>query len=287
MNILLSKKDKILIAVSVVIYLVALIIIRNIFAHVFLVLPVFLSIALKFYTNKRLPVVRVIMLDILLLSIIFIRVYQLYKIIKTVNRDPQISKSSQIIVPSIVPEVGLSRLKVILPPVGPYCNGCYSGAPGGLTTSPITNNLLISEGQWVSGEYFTPNEEKKWNYIYYVFKNLLPELPQDTKMIMPGSNFFQDVIKIAVNSSQEFKKSDPDNKGNISTYSYKKLSEKINKEGIKIYIFEVRPTFDKDSLNRRDAIFIKNGATFYMMFDWKTKDFDGTFDKIIDSIHFE
>ena len=47
------------------------------------------------------------------------------------------------------------------------------------------------------------------------------------------------------------------------------------------------PTFESDSINRRDAIILKDNQFAYIMFDWKTKDFDGTFDKIIDSIRFE
>lgn len=308
MNILLSKKDKVLISITILIYLVAFVFIQNLFTHVFLVLPFFLSIALKFYTNKRLPIVRVIIFDLLLLSLILIRIYQVYKIIKTIQKNPQTNKASQIIEPSIsLPSkkemkssllLALSatpfsqstevfpKLKVELPPVGPYCNGCYSGPPGGYAISPITKEILIADGQWISGGHFTQTGGEKWNYIYYVFKRLLPEIPQNSEMVLPGGAFLKDAIKLKVNGSQEFEMNDPFSKRKLKAY-YLKLSEKINKDGITIHTFEVRPTFREDSLNRRDAIFIKNGLTYYIMFDWKTKDFDGTFDKIIDSIRFE
>lgn len=128
---------------------------------------------------------------------------------------------------------------------------------------------------------------EKWNYIYYGFKRLLPEIPGDNGMIIEGGSTLKDAIKLPINGLLKFEdKNNPRGEEKLKAY-YLKLSEKTNKDGVTIHTFEARPTFREDSLNRRDAIFIKNGATYYLMFDWKTKDFDGTFDKIIDSIRFE
>jgi hypothetical protein len=176
-----------------------------------------------------------------------------------------------------IPKENFPKLKVQLPSVGKYCNGCYDAPPGG--NSQISENLLVG-GQWVTGGFDTPTSSRKWSYVYYVLKGLFPEIPQDSNLVMPEGNFLSDVIKIPVNKLKEYAKSS-------ANYNYKKISEIVNKDGLKIYTFEVRSTFDSDSIGRRDAIFTKDNYTYYIMYDWKEKSFNATFDQIINSISFK
>lgn len=46
-------------------------------------------------------------------------------------------------------------------------------------------------------------------------------------------------------------------------------------------------TNDSESVNRQCAIFTKDGYTIYIMFDWKEKSFNTSFDQIINSISFK
>lgn len=306
-NILLSRKDRLLIGMAVFVYLVALVIGLNLTSHL-IIFTFFLSILQKYLRDKQIPTLRITMLIVVIGSIILVRgYYQYQQFISGLNND--IGRPSQTIYPSISlppkkemksslilalsatpipqPTVAIPKLKVELPPVGPYCNGCYSGPPGGYVISPITKEALTVDGQWVSGGRLTQTGRERWNYIYYVFKQLLPEIPKDNGTIIERGSTLKDAVKLPINGLLKFEDKDsPFREGKLKAY-YLKLSEKTNKDGITIHAFEVRPTFSEDSLNRRDAIFIKNGFTYYIMFDWKTKDFDGTFDKIIDSIRFE
>ncbi|PIZ21781.1 MAG: hypothetical protein COY49_11980 [Comamonadaceae bacterium CG_4_10_14_0_8_um_filter_57_29] len=84
-------------------------------------------------------------------------------------------------------------------------------------------------------------------------------------------------MKLSINESREFIKLG-------EKYIYKKIDEIINKDGVKIYTFEVRPTFDSDSIGRKDVIITKDGYTAYIMFDWKDPSFDKTFERIIESL---
>ncbi|MCX6731940.1 MAG: hypothetical protein NTV98_00155 [Candidatus Roizmanbacteria bacterium] len=165
------------------------------------------------------------------------------------------------------------KLKDELPPVGKYCNGCYDVAPG------ANRQLYGISGSWVTGGY-DENGGNKWSYIDYIISGQFPLLPKQTGMVIPGENFLSDVKNISLNQTKEYLKDD-------KKYSYKKLAEIINKDGIIIYTYEVTPTFDSDSIARKDAILVKDNHTIYIMFDWKQHSFDATFDQIINSIRFE
>lgn len=222
MNILLSRKDKILIGIAVVLYLVAIFVRLSLIGHL-IVFAFFLKLLQKIFKDKQTPTYRIIMLIVILSIFILIRIYNIYQIVSGWNND--IGRSSQIIKPSIslppkkemksslilalsatpLPksDIAFPKLKVELPPVGPYCNGCYSGPPGGYAISS-TKEILVADGQWISGGRLTQTGGEKWNYIYYVFKRLLPEIPQDSGMVMPGGAFLKDAIKLKVNGSQGF-----------------------------------------------------------------------------------
>lgn len=164
-------------------------------------------------------------------------------------------------------------LDVKLPPVGKYCSGCYDAPPGGMGVGLIG-------GQWVTGGYDKPTADRKWSYIYYIFNGLLPEIPNEIDFVFPSGRSLQDVVKLSINESKEYIKSG-------EKYFYKKINEIVNKDGAKIYTFEVKPTFDSGSIGRKDAIITKDGYTAYIMFDWKETSFDKTFDQIIDSVSFK
>lgn len=156
----------------------------------------------------------------------------------------------------------LPKLIVELPPVGKYCNGCYDGPPGG---NPFVEENEVINGEWVTGGHDTPTTDRKWNYIYYIFQGVFQ------------GKYIKNAIELPINESGEYGKSE-------TKYSYKKIGEVINKNGLKVYAFQVTPTFDSDSIGRKDAIFSKDGNTYYIMFDWKDKSFDDTFDQIINSV---
>lgn len=175
MNILLSRKDRILIGITVFVYLVALVIGLNLTSHL-IIFTFFLSIIQKYFRDKQIPTLRITMLIVVIGSIILVRVYYRYQQFIS-GWNNHIGRTSQTIYPSIslpskkemksslilalsatpLPQSALSipKLKVELPPVGPYCNGCYSGPPGGYAISPITKEVLVADGQWISGGHFT------------------------------------------------------------------------------------------------------------------------------------
>lgn len=171
-------------------------------------------------------------------------------------------------------------LDVKLPPVGKYCSGCYDAPPGVMGVGSIGMGVGLIGGQWVTGGYDKPTTDRKWNYINYIFNGLLPEFSEEMGFVFPGGRFLQDVVKLSINESKEYIKSG-------EKYIYKKIDEIVNKDGMKIYTFEVKPTFDSDSIGRKDAIITNNYYTAYIMFDWKEPSFDTTFDQIINSINFK
>jgi hypothetical protein len=144
----------------------------------------------------------------------------------------------------------------------------------------IGKGVGLIGGEWVTGRYDKPTTDRKWNYINYIFNGLLPEIPNEIDFVFPSGRFLQDVVKLSINESKEYIKLG-------EKYIYKKINEIVNKNGVKIYLFEVKPTFDPGSIGRKDAIITKDGYTAYIMFDWKDPSFDKTFDQIINSINFQ
>lgn len=171
--------------------------------------------------------------------------------------------------PSLYHEEKFPLIYVTLPPKGDYCNGCVDGAPGSFG-SPIVDSV------WVTGGYDSPSADRKWSYIHYAMKGVLPALSssENDNFIMPQGNFLQDVVAMQVNSSKIFGK-----------YNYSRIADQTSKDGIKIYVYKVIPTFDDNSISRLDAIFTKGDYTYYVMFDWKDHSFDTTFDQIIKSLY--
>lgn len=187
------------------------------------------------------------------------------------TNTPEPSPTSKVSIqkpsPSIAP---YQDINVSLPPMGDYCNGCIDAAPG---AKPIPENSLIVNSKWVGGGIDSPTAVRKWNYISYIFKGELPTLNEGKGIALPQGDFFREATSLAVNSSKSF-----------NDYNYTRLADKKSKDNLTIYTYHVTPTFDGDSISRKDAIFTKDGYTYYVMFDWKTHEFDNTFDQIISSL---
>ena len=158
-----------------------------------------------------------------MVSLISIRIYQLYKIIKIVQKDAQTNTAVQKIIPSISLKEDFLNIKVDLPPVGLYCKGCDDGISKGLfTKSPKTGELILARARSITGGYDTPAGGKKWSYTYYAFKSPLSELPLDNELVIPGDIFLLEAIYADVGTIKKFTKSDSNNKGILVNYTYKK-----------------------------------------------------------------
>lgn len=232
-------------------------------------------------TKSKLPL---LFAGVVLLIILCLGVYTL--LFQKEKNKKQISVASisptKIITPTLIVAPKLHDVKkdlftVKLPPIGTYCNGCGDSPPG-------WGGTLFESGIWQRGGAIS-NAEHLWTYISYTLKGEYPKIDTNT-MIMPDGDFFSEITKIGVGESKQFKKTNANPNIPIKTYTYTRLADAFINESITVYQYEVTPTFDTDAIGREEALFVKDGHTFYIMFDWKDPQFNNTFEDIIASITF-
>lgn len=170
---------------------------------------------------------------------------------------------------------------VKLPPIGPLCEGCRDGMLNG-----VVDRSLFEDGEWIeggnfvdhkNGQYSDPGE---WNFIEYRLAGELPVIPTGKDLgKFPGGSFLKDASEMKVGTTRTF------NKGKVRhTYTKK---EPLLVHGQRIWLFDVKPTFQTGYLGRKDALFVRGGKTFYIVFDWRDKKFSDTLESILQTINFD
>lgn len=173
--------------------------------------------------------------------------------------------------------------EVKLPPIGPMCEGC-------LSWDAMVNNAkdtsLFEDGKWIEGGNFVKHmngqfpDFGEWNYTNYRLNGEFPVITAGNDVAhFPGGNFLKDASEMKVGTTRSF------NKGNVR-YTYTKR-EPLLVQGQRIWLFDVKPTFQTGYLGRKDALFVRGGKTFYIVFDWRDKKFSDTLESILQTINFD
>lgn len=172
--------------------------------------------------------------------------------------------------------------ELTLPPIGPYAeSGQDSLAVGAKDASFIENNV------WIIGGNFTPVKQKgkeftspgQWDFLHYRLAGELPTIPAGINLQTPGGTFLKTLSDMKVGSTKRLM-------GRNTTYTYTKRDPMIA-QGQKIMLFDVKPTFQPTHIGRKDALFVRNGKTFYMIFDWKEARYNDSLEAALETINFD
>jgi len=190
-------------------------------------------------------------------------------------------------VPATKEELNTSRrfyfgyYEVKLPPIGPLCEGCRDGMLNG-----VVDRSLFEDGEWIEGGNFVNHKNGQysdtgeWNFIEYRLAGEAPTIPAGKNLgEFPGGNFLKEASEMKVGATRIF------NKGKVQ-HTYTKR-EPLLVQGQKIWLFDVKPTFQTGYLGRKDALFVRGGKTFYILFDWRDKKFSDTLESILQTINFD
>lgn len=171
--------------------------------------------------------------------------------------------------------------EVTLPPIGPLCSGCIDGMLNGLE-----DRSLFEDGRWIKGGNFVLRKDGEytdtgdWNFIEYRLAGELPIFPPGQfQGSFPGGNVLKTLSEMKKGATRSF------NEDGVR-YTYTKR-EPMLVNGQRIWLFDVKPTFQNDYLGRKDALFVRGGKTFYIIFDWRDKKFSDTLESILQTINFD
>lgn len=172
--------------------------------------------------------------------------------------------------------------EVTLPPIGPYAEAGHDAlAVGAENTDFVENNIWIIGGNFEEvtkkGNAFT--SPGQWDFIHYRLAGEFPAIPTGINLKTPGGTFLQTISDMEIGATKKIV-------GGNTTYTYTK-KEPMIVHGQKIMLFDVKPTFQSGYIGRKDALFIRNGKTFYIIFDWKETRYTDSLEAILETINFD